>query len=114
MTKPIRKTEVVSEYPDQHFVGKFAHPARFEVTTDQTGLALTLERCGLNAWYKSVRMHFHYLLLAEILRDLAKTVAAFPPDEIQHRDALRDTAKTLCWALETNPDKVKKFFASAA
>jgi hypothetical protein len=53
-------------------------------------------------------------LLAEILRDLAKTVAAFPPDEIQHRDALRDTAKTLCWALETNPDKVKKFFASAA
>jgi hypothetical protein len=49
-----------------------------------------------------VRMHFHYALFADILRDLAKTTAAFPPQDLLHRDSLRDAAKALYLALETN------------
>ena len=49
---------------------------------------------------KSVRMHFHYALFAEILQDLAKTVAAMPPSDAAHRDMLRDAAKALYRALD--------------
>jgi hypothetical protein len=103
MTKPIRdKAEVAVEYPDKLYIGTFAHTARFDAHADQTGIALTLELPGPDEQRKSVRMHFHYLLFAEILRDLAKTAAAFLPDDL-HRDALRDSAKAFYLALETKP-----------
>jgi hypothetical protein len=45
-------------------------------------------------------MHFHYALFAEILQDLAKTVASLPAADLVHREALRDAAKSLYLALE--------------
>ena len=45
-------------------------------------------------------------LFADILRDLAKTVAALPLEDLTHRDSLRDAAKALYLALETKPAKV--------
>jgi hypothetical protein len=53
-------------------------------------------------------MHFHYVLFSDILRDLAHTAWAKPPDDIAYRDALRDSARTLYSALETDPSKVLK------
>ena len=83
MTKPIPdKAEVAVEYPDKLYIGTFAHTARFDAHTDQTGIALTLELPGPDDQRKSVHTHFHYLLFAAILRDLAKTAAAFPPDDL--------------------------------
>ena len=49
---------------------------------------------------KTIRMHFHYALFAEILHDLAQTVAAVPLDDTLHRDELRDGARALWLALE--------------
>jgi hypothetical protein len=40
-------------------------------------------------------------LFAEILRGLAKTVAALPPSDAGHRDALREGARALYLALDT-------------
>jgi hypothetical protein len=57
-------------------------------------------------------MHFHHALFADILRDLAKTAAALPPDDLTHRDSLRDSAK-LYVALETNPAKSNRLVAGA-
>jgi len=103
MTKPISdKAEVAVEYPDKLYIGTFAHTARFEAHLDQTGIALSLEIPGPEEQRKSVRMHFHYALFAEILGDLARTVAALPSEDILHREALRDSAKSLYLALETN------------
>jgi hypothetical protein len=45
-------------------------------------------------------MHFHYGLFADILNDLASTVASMPPDDANHRDALRAAAKALDRALQ--------------
>src|SRR6516164_9265113 len=45
-------------------------------------------------------MHFHYGLFADILSDLASTVASMAPDDATHRDALRTAAKALYQALE--------------
>jgi hypothetical protein len=106
MTKPITdKAEVAVEYPDKLYIGTFAHTARFDAHIDRTGISLTLELPGPVEQRKSVRMHFHHALFADILRDLARTAAALPPDDLTHRDSLRDSAKALYIALETNPAK---------
>jgi hypothetical protein len=103
MTKPILdKAEVALEYPDKLYIGTFAHTARFDAHLDQNGIALSLEIPGRDEQRKSVHMHFHYGLFAEILGDLAKTVAALPPEDILHREALHDSAKALYLALETS------------
>ena len=79
MTKPIPdKAEVAVEYPDKLYIGTFGRSARFDAHLDETGISLTLERIGAEDERKSVHMHFHYALFAEIIRDLAKTVAALP------------------------------------
>ena len=100
MTKSVPdKAEVAVEYPDKLYIGTFERTASFDAHLDEAGISLSLHRTGAEDVRKSVRMHFHYALFAEILRDLAKTVAALPATDITHREALRDAAKTLYLAL---------------
>jgi hypothetical protein len=114
MSKPIAdKAEVAVEYPDKLYIGTFAHSARFDAHLDQTGIALTLELPGPEDQRKSVHMHFHYALFAEILRDLGKTAAALAPDDV-HRQTLRDSAKALYEMLDGRTAKGKKTAAGAA
>jgi hypothetical protein len=101
MTKPIPdKAEVALEYPDKLYIGTFEHTARFDAHLDEAGISLSLHRTGAADVRKSIRMHFHYALFAEILQDLARTVASVPPGDVAHRDLLRDAAKALYLALE--------------
>jgi hypothetical protein len=101
MTKPIPdKAEVALEYPDKLYIGTFERTARFDAHLDETGISLSLERTGGINVRKTIRMHFHYGLFAEILHDLAKTASSLSSDEIAHCDALRDGAKALWQALD--------------
>ena len=101
MTKPIPdKAEVAVEYPDKLYIGTFERTARFDAHLDEAGISLSLHRTGADDTRKTVRMHFHYALFAEILQDLAKTVASLPAADLVHREALRDAAKLLYLALE--------------
>jgi hypothetical protein len=100
MTKPIAdKAEVALEFPDKLYIGTFERSARFDAHLDQTGVSLALDRTGEVDVRKSVHMHFHYGLFADILKDLANTVASMPPDDADHRDALRAAAAALYRAL---------------
>ena len=100
MTKQIHdKAEVVVEYPDELYVGSFERTARFDAHLDEAGISLSLYRAGADDARKSVRIHFHYALIAEILRDLAKTAAAPLVADVAHREALREAAKALYLAL---------------
>ena len=101
MTKPIPdRAEVALEYPDKLYIGTFEHSSRFDAHLDEKGISLSLYRMGEVDQRKSIRMHFHYALFAEILRDLARTVSVLPPADVQHREALRDAAKALYRALD--------------
>lgn len=103
MTKPVPdKAEVAVEYPDKLYIGTFAQSARFDAHLDEAGISLGLERPGPVDSRKSVRMHFHYRLFAEILRELAKTATSLPPADAAHREALREAAKALYLALADN------------
>ena len=105
MTKPIPdKAEVVLEYPDKFYSGTFERSSRFEAHCDDAGVALLLERPGDASSRKSVHMHIHYALFADILRELAKSVAAMPADDTIHRDAMCEGAKALQEALLATAD----------
>jgi hypothetical protein len=100
MTKPIPgKAEIALEYPDKLYVGTFEHTARFDAHLDASGISLSLHHGGTDDVRKTVRMHFHYALFAEILRDLAKTANSLPATDIAHREVLRDAAAALSSSL---------------
>src|SRR5450631_4185871 len=96
MTKPIPdKAEVVLEYPDKFYSGTFERSSRFDAHMDASGVSLLLDRAGDAETRKSIHLHIHYALFADILRDLARTVSAVPETDVIHRDALREAAKAL-------------------
>src|SRR5215470_16373636 len=101
MTRPIPdKAEVALEYPDKLYIGTFERSSRFDAHLDEAGISLSLHRSGSAEQRRSIRMHLRYELFAEILRDLAKTAAAVPSDDAEHRKALRDGALALADALD--------------
>jgi hypothetical protein len=109
MIKPIPdKAEVVLEYPDKFYSGTFERSSRFDAHVDATGISILLDRPGDAETRKSIHMHLHYALFADILRDLAKTVSALPAGDVIHRDELREAAKSLSDALAADPDDVAR------
>jgi hypothetical protein len=100
MKKPIPdKAEVAIEYPDKLYMGTFERSSRFEAHLDENGISLTLERRGDLSTQKSVHLHLHYGLFAEILHDLARTTKALPIEDETHRVALAEAAAALHDAL---------------
>ena len=100
MTKPIPdKAEIALEYPDKLYVGTFERSSRFEAHLDSSGIALILERPGADDVHKSIHMHIHFGLFADILRELAATVARVPKDDVMHRDQLLQAVAELHTAL---------------
>jgi len=100
MTKPITdKAEIALEYPDKLYVGTFERSSRFEAHVDETGISLTLERPGAEDVRKSVHLHIHFGLFADILRELAATVGRLPKDDVLHREQLARAVADLHKAL---------------
>jgi hypothetical protein len=100
MTKPIPdKAEIALEYPDKLYVGTFERPSRFEAHLDPTGIALMVERPGADDVHKSIHVHIHFGLFADILRELASTVGRIPKDDLMHRDRLVQAVAELHTAL---------------
>jgi hypothetical protein len=100
MTKPIPdKAEVALEYPDKFYMGTFERSSRFDAHLDANGIALVLERKGDVDTRKSVHIHLHYGLFAEILHELARTASAIPSDDEDHRGSLAGAAGALHDAL---------------
>jgi hypothetical protein len=105
--KPIPdKAEVALEYPDKLYIGTFERSSRFDAHLDQTGISLTLHRTGDTETRRSVHMHFHYALFADILRDLAKTVSGMSLEDTAHRETVREAAKALYLSLDDRATKV--------
>jgi hypothetical protein len=100
MTKPITdKAEIALEYPDKLYVGTFERSSRFEAHLDPTGFALILERPGPDDVHKSIHLHLHFGLFADILRELALTVGRIPKEDVLHRDQLAQAVAELHKAL---------------
>ncbi|MFK4387368.1 hypothetical protein ACVWYQ_005304 [Bradyrhizobium sp. USDA 3397] len=60
---------------------------------------LVLQHPGAPDERKSVHLHINFGLLAGILRELARSVAALPKDDIAHREQLAEALDELRRAL---------------
>jgi hypothetical protein len=102
--------EVISVVAERHRAAGRIEKGRIldELCTAPTSTgresSLSLYRGGTADTRKSIRMHFHYAFFAEILHELARTVARLPLADTAHRNVLRDAAKALYGALENTDE----------
>jgi len=101
--KPIPdKAEVALEYPDKLYIGTFERSSDFDAHIDEMGIALTLHHRGDESVRKSVRLHIHCALFAEMLADLARSVGKL---DKAHRAILAQSATALATALRDPGEK---------
>ena len=99
MSKPIAdKAEITLEYPDKLYIGTFGSSSRFEAHIDADGIALILERFGTEDVRKSIHMHIHFGLFADIIKDLALSIDRLPKDST-HRERITEAVDQLHTAL---------------
>jgi hypothetical protein len=95
------KAEVSINFPDKAYIGSFSRHSQFVAYAHDDSVAVRLVRPGEDR--REAVMHLHYGLLADILVEIAKSLAARSEFDEQHRTALNEAAKQLCAALEARP-----------
>ena len=91
------KAEVAVDFPDKAYIGSFGRHSQFDAYADDDSIAVRLVRPGDDR--REAVMHLHYGLLADILVELAKSLASRPEPDEQHRTELNEAAKQLCASL---------------
>jgi hypothetical protein len=92
------KAEISVDFPDKAYMGSFGRHSQFDAYADLDCVAIRLVRPGEDR--REVMVHLHYGLLAEILTELARSLAARDPIDELHRRELSDAAKQLAATLE--------------
>ena len=95
------KAEVSVDFPDKAYIGSFGRHSQFDAYADDDSIAVRLVRPGDDR--REAVMHLHYGLLADILVELAKSLASRPEPDEQHRTELNEAAKQLCASLAPRP-----------
>jgi hypothetical protein len=92
------KAEVSVDFPDKAYIGSFGRHSQFDAYADADSVAIRLVRPGEDR--REAVMHLHYGLLAEILAELARSLASRDQLDEQHRTELSEAVKQLCASLE--------------
>jgi hypothetical protein len=92
------KAEVSVDFPDKAYIGSFGRHSQFDAYADADSVAVRLVRPGEDR--REAVMHLHYGLLAEILAELARSLASRDPLDEQHRTELSEAARQLSASLE--------------
>jgi hypothetical protein len=92
------KAEISVDFPDKAYLGSFSRHSQFDAYADLDSVAIRLVRPGEDR--REVMVHLHYGLLAGILTELARSLAARDPVDELHRKELSDAAKQLAATLE--------------
>ena len=94
------RAEVAIDFPDKAYMGSFTRHSSFEAGTDSEGVLVKLVRGGGEK--RVVEMHLHYYLFADILAEVAGSLAKGPPMDEAHRRPLLEAARHLVAALEVS------------
>jgi hypothetical protein len=92
------KAEVSVDFPDKAYMGSFSRNSQFDAYADEDSVAIRLVRPGEDR--REAAMHLHYGLLADILLELARSLASRDPLDERHRSELSDAARQLAASLE--------------
>ena len=92
--KPISdKAEVSIDFPEKFYVGSFTRDSKFEARSENDGLLVKLLKPGDEK--RTVEIHLHNHLLADILSGWADSLANEPIADKDHRKTLADALKKL-------------------
>jgi len=92
------KAEVSVDFPDKAYIGNFGRHSQFDAYVDTDNVAIRLVRPGEDR--REAVVHLHYGLLADILAELARSLAAREPLDELHRRELSEAAKLLAASLD--------------
>ena len=92
------KAEIAVDFPDKLYMGQFGRHSSFEAVTETEGVLIRLRR--QDGETRDVQIHLHYLLFADVLAEIARSVASHAPIDTLHRDPLIAAARDLLAALE--------------
>lgn len=86
MSDPIPdKAEVSIDFPHKFYMGAFGRESRFDVTADQDGVHIHLDRPGEER--RHVSFHLHYSVLAGVLHAMGDALS-----EVKRLDAMQAKA----------------------
>jgi hypothetical protein len=91
------KAEVSVDFPDKAYIGSFTRNSQFDAYAEEDSVAIRLVRPGEDR--REAGMHLHYGLLADILVELARSLASRLPLDEQHRVELSEAAGQLSASL---------------
>ncbi len=98
MSKPIiDKAEVSIDFPDKFYHGTFSHSSRYNVSLDDQGIHITLDREGGEK--RHIAFHLQHKLFSDILASIADQVATTRLSDIHH-EQLENAVKKLAEALK--------------
>jgi hypothetical protein len=92
------KAEVSVDFPDKAYIGYFGRHSQFDAYAGADSVAIRLVRPGEDR--REAVVHLHYGLLADILAELARSLAGRDPLDDQHRGELSEATKLLAASLE--------------
>src|SRR5580700_8579873 len=92
------KAEVAIDFPDKLYMGGFGRDSAFEAKAEADGVLIRLVRVGGEK--RVAEIHLHHFLLANILEELAVSLATREPIDEVHREPLLDAARRFAAALD--------------
>lgn len=92
------KAEVSVDFADKAYIGYFGRHSQFDAYADADSVAIRLVRPGEDR--REAVVHLHYGLLADIVAELARSLAGRDPLDDQHQIELSEAAKQLAASLE--------------
>jgi hypothetical protein len=95
------KAEVAIDFPDKFYSGGFGRDSSFEARAEDDGVLIRLGRSGSER--RAAAIHLHHFLLANILEDLARSLAEGKPIDAVHREPLLNAAEAFVAALQQMP-----------
>jgi hypothetical protein len=99
MSKPIiDKGEISIDFPEKYYYGTFSRDSSYDVTADEAGLHIFLDRRGDDP--RHVGFHMHWYLLAGILDSAAEAMKSAEIPTITERESLAAAVAKLSAALE--------------
>lgn len=98
------KAEVAIDFPDKFYRGGFGRDSEYEARAEADGILIRLVRPGSEK--RVVEIHLHHFLFANILEDLARSVAAQGPIDGVHREPLLNSARMFAAAVEKGPGAI--------
>ena len=94
MSDPIPdKAEVSIDFPHKFYMGSFGRESRFDVTADQEGVHIHLDRPGEER--RHVGFHLHYSSLTGVLRAMGDALSDLQDLDERQAKALREAVAYL-------------------